>query len=582
MKDQSATKKLLALFNRTERRNAVILLMLSIAAALAQALGVFSIFPFIDIIVNPSVIQDNSVYAFVYDFFGFRSTNRFLVFIGSVVFLVMVGSNTLNALNIWYKTKFVYNRNHALSQRLLKVYLGRDYEFFLGRNTSELSKNILAEVNELTQKYLMALFEIIINGLILVFIIITILIIEPLVTGVVILVFGTVYVVVYRYIRIALKKRGAQRLVVNRERFRLANEALSSIKTTKVLGVEDFFLYRYSQNSQLFARYNAYSKIAGTLPKFVIEGVAFGGLVLFVVAQLWFGRDILGIIPIVALLALAGYRMLPAVQKVFTSASQIYYSRPILDKIYEDTFDLKYQEKDRKRDKDPLLLEKSIVIKDLSFSYDDEKKKYVLDKVNLTIDKGQMIGFAGPSGSGKTTLVDIIMGLLKPTSGEIIIDDRVLGRDNIKSWQANIGYVPQDIYLSDDTIANNIAFGMGNDDVDLERVKKAAQLAALDTFIETELSEKYDTVVGERGVRLSGGQRQRIGLARALYKDPKVLVLDEATSALDNETEKAVLQAIEAAAKDRTVIMIAHRLTTLDNCDVIYTVNKGKITVKKD
>ena len=569
-------QKLFRIFTANERKNALILLLLSTTTAFLQALGVFSIFPFIDVLMNPAIIQSNRYYNAIYTGFNFTSTNDFLMFIGIVVFIILVTSNMLSAMTLWFKTRFVFLRNHAMSRRLLKIYLNHDYDFYLTRNTSELSKNILQEVNHLTQHYLMSIFEIITNGLILLFIIITIMIIEPVITLIVIVFFGIIYLVINHYIKNALKKRGEQRFEVNEARFRMAHEALASIKTTKVFGVENFFLHRYSQNSRLFARYNAYSKVASIMPKFIIEATAFGALVLFILVQLALGNDITHIIPLITLLAFAGYRLLPATQKVFASAAELHYNRPILEKIFYDMQESTSDHQSTIQPKAPLSFNQAIELKDLSFAYGDDNQ-CVLNNVNLIFPKGAMIGFVGESGSGKTTLIDLVMGLLKPTSGAIVIDDITLNHANTRAWQLNIGYVPQDIYLSDDSIANNIAFGIGKEDIDMARVMTAAKLSAIDTFIETQLPKQYHTVVGERGVRLSGGQRQRIGLARALYKNPDILVLDEATSALDHDTEQLIIDALESAAKNRTVFMVAHRRTTLKKCDVIYEVSQHKI-----
>lgn len=581
MKKPSALKQLYELFTPNERKKALILFILSLLSAFSQAIGVFSIFPFINVLMNPDYITNNATYSYFYDLFNFSSTNYFMIALGFLIFMVMVGSNFLTALTLWFKTRFVFNRNHEMSKRLLEVYLGRDYEFFLTRNTSELAKNILAEVNQLTQNYLISLFEIVISGFVLVFIIIAIIIIDPVVTSIAIAFFGIVYLAINYFVKKGLISRGEKRFEANKERYRMAIEALSSIKTTKILGVENFYLYRYSNNSARFAKYNSYAAVAGQMPKYIIEAIAFGGLVFFMTLQLALGNDVNSLIPVVSVLALAGYRMLPAIQIVFLSASKIYYNRPILDKIYEDTFDFRYHTKVKmKDDSSKIELTNSIILQDVWFSYDSSESKKVLKSINLEIKRGESIGLIGTSGAGKTTLVDIIMGLLIPQSGHIKIDDTIINKSNVHAWQKHIGYVPQVIYLSDDTVANNIAFGIGDSSIDMSKVKKAAELAALDTFIQEELPNGYNTVVGERGIRLSGGQRQRIGLARALYNNPKVLILDEATSALDSNTETAVIEAIENASKNRTVIMIAHRVTTLKNCDYIYKINKGVIESK--
>lgn len=583
MKEINSTKKLLSLFSKREKRNAFILLLLSIVSAFFQALGVFSIFPFIDIIIDPAAITNNEFYFFFYQLFKFNSETDFMIFLGIIIFIIMVGSNVLAALTIWYKNKFVFNQNHKMSERLLKNYLEKDYQFFLNRNTSELAKNILDEVNILTQRYLLAIFDVIINGLILLFIVVTIIIVNPVVSLITIISLGIVYFIVNHFIKGGLRKRGIKRREANKERYKMANEALASIKITKVLGVEPFFLNRYSVNSSKFAKYNRYASIAGALPKYIIEAFAFGGLVLYLVVSLSMGSNILEIIPIVSILALGGYRMLPAIQVIYNSVSQIYYNKPILDKIYEDTFINLKTKKIKTNPNIKIDLTDKITISNLSFSYEGYEDKKILENINLEINKGEVVGFVGRSGAGKTTLIDILMGLLNPSTGNIKIDNNIINETNLKAWQHNIGYVPQEIYLSDDTIANNIAFGTPGDEIDLDLVKNAAKLASLDKFIEEKLELGYDTVVGERGVRLSGGERQRIGLARALYKNPKVLILDEATSSLDNITEKSVLKAIDQASKDRTVIMIAHRLTTLSNCDKIFDMeNKDLIVTTYD
>jgi ATP-binding cassette, subfamily B, bacterial PglK len=384
---------------------------------------------------------------------------------------------------------------------------------------------------------------------------------------------------VYLLIDIYFRKKRRTMAIISREsnfiRYRSANEALLSIKTTKVLNVEDFFINRYAQGATRFARANTFISVLSALPKYLIEAIAFGGLVFFLVFLMILGNDLTYIIPLVSVFALAGYRLLPAIQLIFQSYTNMQYSKPIVDGIHKDFFQTINLIRPEKKI-NIMTFNKSILFQKVVFKYNDENK-YIFGPLNLKITKGEMIGFAGTTGAGKTTLVDILMGLLLPKDGSIIVDDTRLTIDNIKSWQKNIGYVPQDIYLSDDTIINNIAFGIRNQNIDLNKVKEAAKLAALDYFIENDLPEKYSTIVGDRGIRLSGGQKQRIGLARALYFNPPILILDEATSSLDGKTEDAVLSAIEQVAQERTVIMIAHRLTSLKKCHRIYILENGKV-----
>jgi ATP-binding cassette, subfamily B, bacterial PglK len=291
------------------------------------------------------------------------------------------------------------------------------------------------------------------------------------------------------------------------------------------------------------------------------------------------GESVVDFIPLLSLFAFAAYRMMPSLHRFFNALTRVYYNTAIVDKIYEDMIEIQPKKQSSvpsKPIKKAINFEKAIKLQDIRFCYTDSSFD-IISNINLTIPKNNFIGFAGATGCGKTTLVDIILGLLTPQSGQIIVDDTPITQKNIPSWQQKIGYVPQEIYLSDDTIRKNIAFGLPNKDIDDKQVKFAAQLAALDTFVENELPNKYNTIIGERGIRLSGGQRQRIGLARALYRNPEILVLDEATSSLDGATEEAVLKAIHHAAEARTVIMIAHRLNTLKDCDQIYILEKGRI-----
>jgi ATP-binding cassette subfamily C protein len=426
----------------------------------------------------------------------------------------------------------------------------------------------------------MPVFDALINSLLLIVIVGMLLTANTTATIALLLSLGGVYGILNIYTRVKLKKKGAERLDADTRRFRTVTEALSGIKITRVMGIESFFIDQYSIHSREFAKAIVFAKSIEKLPFYLMESIVFGGLVLFIVIALSRGGDVGVIIPLVSLYAFAGKRLMPALQTIYSSITQIYYSQAILDKIYNDM--IVEEESERTSPETPLQedipFHRSIFLRDIQFRYAANTRD-IIDHLNLEIPKGSVVGFAGSTGSGKTTLVDIILGLLSPGHGRVMIDDTLLTPENASAWRRKLGYVPQDIYLSDDTIRNNIAFGVAEDRIDEERVRQAAEIAALDAFILT-LPERYDTVIGERGVRLSGGQRQRIGLARALYRNPEVLVLDEATSSLDGTTEEAVLNAIRNASKARTVIMIAHRLNTLKDCDTIYIMEEGRFSAR--
>ncbi|SDY98422.1 ABC transporter ATP-binding protein [Tindallia californiensis] len=570
-------QKLYDILTPKERLHAVFLFFLSLVTAFAQAFGVFSVFPFINVVMDPAVIHSNEWLLWAYEKGNFADENAFMMFLGIVVFIAIFFSSIISALTIWAKMRYVMRRNHDISRRLLTTYLSRSYAFFLQKNTSELAQTILAEVKQLTDQYLIGLFEIVINTMIFISIIVMLLWVDTLVTLGAVVFLGGTYVLLNMFIRDGLKKKGAGRVESNQGRYKIASEALDSIKTTKVMGVENYFIREYSKYSKKYAQYNTYYKVAGKIPHYLIESIAFGGIVFFIVFQLGRGNDVITLIPLISLFALAGKRILPALQKLYGGVVQVHFNQAILDKLHLDLVVAEEQTDELEgENKEAISFTRKIRFQDVLFTYEGASEK-VLKGINLEIEKNAMIGFVGTTGSGKTTLIDLLMGLMTPDSGQITIDGTPLSKSTVKSWQKRIGYVPQDIYLSDDTICNNIAFGVKKDDIDEERVRRAAQLAAIHTFIESELPEQYSTEIGERGVRLSGGQRQRIGLARALYRNPDVLVLDEATSALDGATEEAVLKDIGKEAGSRTVIMIAHRLTTLINCDQIFVLEGGEL-----
>jgi ABC-type multidrug transport system fused ATPase/permease subunit len=357
---------------------------------------------------------------------------------------------------------------------------------------------------------------------------------------------------------------------------------MGGIKFTKVLGRERYFLGEYSRHSKEFFNLQSWYEVIGKTPKYIMEIVAFGGVLGLVLFFIYTDQMTNEVIPLIGLFAFAGYRLMPALQGIYDSFTRFRFNRSVLNKIHYDMNEggLSEVEVDFKELlPEQIEFKKNIKLEDMSFSYEGNRNR-VLEDIDMDIKKGMSVGIVGTTGSGKTTLVDIILGLLTPTEGSLYVDGNKITEDNVRNWQANLGYVPQDIFLCDDTITKNIAFGYNDEDIDMRQVKKVAKMANISKFIEDELPDGYDTVIGERGVRLSGGQRQRIGIARALYHDPEVLIFDEATSSLDNVTEKSVLKAIEDVSKLKTMIVIAHRLTTVKNCDRIYLIDKGRIIDK--
>jgi len=349
-------------------------------------------------------------------------------------------------------------------------------------------------------------------------------------------------------------------------RFKTLSEAFGASKEVKVGGLEQTYIKIFSNSAQHFARTLASSGAINLLPRYFLEAFAFGGILLITLYTMTESNSLSNSLPIIGLYVFAGYRLMPAVQQIYVSFTKLTFVSASLNKIYNDSKSLKPFIANQ--DQGVLLLNKSITLNNIHYNYPNSSRT-VLKEISLNISAKTTVGLVGATGSGKTTTVDIILGLLEAQKGTLEVDGQIITKQNSRSWQRSIGYVPQHIYLADDTVAANIAFGVASKDINKESVVKASKIANLDEFVIEELPNKYQTIIGERGIKLSGGQRQRIGIARALYHKPQILILDEATSALDNQTEKAVMDAINNLNKDITIILIAHRLNTVKKCDKI-------------
>lgn len=571
-------KKLWALFNKKEKVETFGLFITILIMALTQVIGIASIMPFMDLVMNPDVIDQNQILNTLYNYFNFNSVNSFTIFIGICMFLLIILSNAISTFAVWLKMRFVWGNNHRLSKKLLKKYLLKSYGYFLIHNSADLGKNVLQEVQALTIEFLIQLIDMITYSIVALAILTFLFFTNAKVTIIAILVLGGSYILIYMFTRKRMEKAGQKRMIANKYRFKTANEAFNSIKQIQIRSKEKEFLNRFAIYSKKNANLRAWFSVIQRIPRYTLEAIAFGGIVLLVIYLIISGEETSQVVPIISLFAFAGYRLMPALQRLFRAVSFMTFNTVIVDRIYGDIFednDFISREWIDKNPK-PLEIKKEISIDNLSFKYMGEKEP-VLKNINMIIKKQEEVGIAGATGSGKSTLINVLMGLLYTDEGKIFIDDKELTGENIRNWQQNIGYVPQDIYLCDDTIAGNIAFGVPQKDIDYKTVRKVAKIANISDFIENELRKGYETVIGEKGIRLSGGQIQRLGIARALYHDPDILFLDEATSSLDSATQNSVMQAIANVAKVKTMIIIAHRLSTIQNCDKIYFLHKGKI-----
>lgn len=571
--------KLNDLFDRKDKINFSIVMVAALVMALFQAVGVASILPFINMVMDPNIISENEWLRYFFNVLDFKSNNSFMVFSGFVVLGLLIIGNLISALATWLKIHFVWEKNHTLSSALLQKYLSLPYTYFLEQNTANLGENVLAEVFQFSSNFLQSIITVIASSLVTIVILMLLVYFNPLMTLVAAAVLISLYCFIYFYYSDRLKKEGEERSQESAEMFKSANEALNGIKETKLLGVERFFLQSYIKHSNNFSNSQTWYQLVATLPRYVMEVVAFGGVVGLMIFLISFNKSTQEMIPLVSFFAFAGYRLMPALQDIFYSAATLKFGNAALDKIHRDMIEgvpINQSFTSEHKEIKPMPFNREIELKNIYFSYFNNKNATLKD-ICLSIKKNTYVAFIGSTGSGKTTLVDLILGLLMPDKGTFKVDDVEINDKNIKNWQVNLGYVPQQIYLSDDTIARNIAFGLPDEQIDIDQIKKVAKMANLKDFIENDLSLSYSTVIGERGIRLSGGQRQRIGIARALYHDPQVLLFDEATSSLDNNTEKEVLEAIEGISKLKTMVVIAHRLTTVKNCDKVYVVEKGRI-----
>lgn len=570
-------KKLLFLLSPKEQRSAYLLLFLILIMALLDMIGVASILPFIAVLTNPGLIETNLFVNSLFQvakLFGVENYQQFLFFLGLLVLILLVTSLVFKAVTIYVQIRFSEMRHYSISKRLVESYLRQPYSWFLNQNSSEIGKTILSEVSNVVGNGVAQLLEVIAKGSVAVTLIILLIIVDPKLAIAVGFTISFAYGLIYYLLANYLRSIGEKRLLHNELRYKYVSEAFNASKEVKVGGLEDSFANRFSKSAIVYARTSTSADVIKQLPRFFLEAIVFGGVLLIILYIMSQTGNFNTALPIVSLYVFAGYRLMPALQQLYAALTILKFVEPSLDKLYYDV--KKLETPLENQDKGNLPVDNSIILNDVSYSYPNSSRT-ALKKINLVIPAKSKVGFVGSTGSGKTTSVDIILGLLEAQEGTLEVDGKPITRKNVRSWQRSIGYVPQFIHLSDDTVEANIAFGVEKELINFDAVEKASKIANLHSFVTDELPNKYQTIIGEDGIRLSGGQRQRIGIARALYHNPKVLVLDEATSSLDNETEKVVMEAINNLNSNMTIILIAHRLNTVKDCDIIFKLDKGEL-----
>ena len=570
-------RKIYFLLTPQEQRRAFLLLLMILVMAIFDMIGVASILPFITVLVNPEIIETNFILKNIFEkskLFGVKNNQDFFLVLGIIVFLTLITSLSFKALTTFFQVKFVQNRQYTIGKRLMEKYLNQPYTWFLNRHSADLGKSILSEVGVVVASGITQLIELIAKSMIVISIIFLLIFADPKLALIISFTLGGSYLIIFLLFRIFLKKIGKERLKNNKLRFLAIDEAFGAAKEVKVRGLEEICVNRFSEAAKKYATTSSHAQIIRQLPRFFLEIIAFGGILLVILYLIVVKGSFSSALPIISLYVFAGYRLLPALQQVYASLTQLTFVESSLNRLYDDINNLKIINQNENKSK--LYFRKAIKLKNINFNYPNSSQA-AIKSINLIIPAKKTVGFIGKTGSGKTTTADILLGLLEPQKGFLEIDEQVITNHNLRLWQNLIGYVPQHIYLADDTIAANIAFGMENNNINKDSLERASKIANLHDFIKDELPDQYQTNIGESGVRLSGGQRQRVGIARALYNNPQILVLDEATSALDNETEHNVMEAIKKLKKDMTIILIAHRLNTVKNCDIIFKFEKGNL-----
>ena len=577
---RSILRKLSYLLSAHDKRNALILFGLTWLGALMDVVGVGAIPAFVGVISIPERLLEYEPVRYVYDTLGMTSATDMVAWAAVGLIVVFVVKNVYLTFLTYVTARYNSGRRVSISNRLFRAYLRSPYTFHLQRNTAELLRNTNGESGSIISGVLSPLMTMAQEILTLLFVFVLLVAVEPVVTLVVFTVMGTITYVFYRATRSKMSSLAKEAQRHRKLSVKAVNQGLGGFKDARVLGRENFFLDSYKQSTWFQAEADRYKSVVQALPKLFLETLSVAGMLgvsALLVAQ---GRPLDTIVPTLTLLGVAVVRLMPSFQKVSMSVNSLQWGQKALDAVYADLVELDAQEakmRSLQQTKAPLSFEREIQFESVSYRYPGQEGEALCD-VSLSIPKGTAVGFVGASGAGKTTIVDVLLGLLDPTEGRVLVDgEDIQGR--MVRWQRKIGYIPQSIYLTDDTIRGNVAFGMDADEIDDDRVWAALEAAQLRDMVEG-LPERLDTFVGERGVRISGGQRQRVGIARALYRNPEVLVMDEATSALDNQTERQFVEALESLQGSHTMIVIAHRLSTVRGCDRLFMLDQGALVAE--
>lgn len=578
-------KKLMILLDRQQKQKMVLLVFLMLVGAVLETAGVSMILPVMNVVLEEDAIAKHEYLQVICRIFHLDNSNELTILVMVGLVLVFVVKNIFLFFQQKIQLRFVYTNQFATSRRMMINFMERPYEYYLGADTAVIQRNITSDVNNM-YGLILALLQLISEAIVFICLAIVSLVADVWMSLTVTVLLVAALLVIKCILKPIMRKAGEENQEFYSGLYKWIDQSVMGIKEIKIARKENYFINEYSKCGAGYVsavqRYNLYN----STPRLLIETLAIAGMILYLMIQLLNGTAAADIIPQLGLLAVAAMRLIPCANRINNHLTSISYFEPffmgVSDNLQEEIRDenIDYGEETylKKNDVEKLVIKKEIVLKDITFKYPNTDV-LIFDHAAMTIPIGNAVGIVGTSGAGKTTIVDILLGLLQLETGDILADG-VEVREHYASWLKNIGYIPQTIFMIDSTIRKNVAFGYPDEDIDDDRVWEALKEAQLDEFVRG-LPEGLDTGIGERGIRLSGGQRQRIGIARALFEDPEVLVLDEATSALDNETEAAIMDSINRLHGRKTLIIIAHRLQTIEKCDMVYRVTDGKIVEER-
>lgn len=575
-------KKLSCILNKKEQKRIVGLGVLVLIGGLLEMLGVSMIIPLAEAVMDTERMRQNQYVMWVCDLFHIKDMNVFTILLLVAVILVFVIKNLYLLLLAYVQAKFVNSNQHKAGSYMLEEYLNRPYEFYLNADIPTIFRILDGDIPKVFQ-LLFSLIRMVTELVVAVCLFVLLLVLDPRMTLLLLVLFLLMTFIVVKVLKPVLNKIGEENQEVQSVAGRWRTKAVYGIKDVKVLGRESFFASFYKKHTRRGMELTVKYSVLNNMPRTVIETVCIASVLGYLAICIATGGDVKGQLTSIVAFAVAAFRLMPSMNRINTYMTDIAFFEPSLNYVYEHVDFTKYKENGKyvctpPENPKPVQVDGDVVMKDITYTYPNTDKK-ILEHANMVIPYGKSVGVVGPSGAGKSTVIDIFLGLLRAQEGNILCGERNV-MDNYPSWLGNIGYIPQAIYLSDDSIRDNIAFGVEKDKIDDARVWEVLEEAQMKKFVEA-LPEGLDTSTGDRGVRISGGERQRLGIARALYHDPDILVFDEATSALDNATEQAVMEAINSFHGKKTMVIIAHRLNTIEKCDVIYRVENGQITLQE-